>query len=66
MAKDLSDKPMGRKVCNESIVFYRDAQGVVQAVEDFCPHRGAPLSLGRVVNGKSSWPTPASRGKTRP
>ena len=51
MAKDLSDKPMGRKVCNESIVFYRDAQGVVQAVDDFCPHRGAPLSLGRVVNG---------------
>jgi vanillate O-demethylase monooxygenase subunit len=24
----------------------------VAALEDFCPHRGAPLSLGRVVEGK--------------
>jgi vanillate O-demethylase monooxygenase subunit len=44
--------PLGRKICNEQIVFYRAARGEVAALEDFCPHRGAPLSLGRVVEGK--------------
>ena len=49
---EIDDKPLGRKVCNESIVFYRGADGAVAALEDFCPHRGAPLSLGRVIEGK--------------
>lgn len=48
---DIDDKPLGRKVCGESIVFYR-AEGRVAALEDFCPHRGAPLSLGSVIEGK--------------
>ena len=51
-AHDIDNRPLGRKVCNESIVFYRDEHGQVAAVEDFCPHRGAPLSLGRVCKGK--------------
>ncbi|WP_343606857.1 aromatic ring-hydroxylating dioxygenase subunit alpha [Roseateles sp.] len=45
-----TDKPLGRKVCNHAMAFFRDSAGSVRAVEDFCPHRGAPLSLGR-VNG---------------
>lgn len=49
---EIADKPLGRKVCNESIVFYRGHEGRVAAVEDFCPHRGAPLSLGFVQDGK--------------
>ena len=48
---DIDGKPLGRKVCNESIVFYRGPDGAVAALEDFCPHRGAPLSLGRVCEG---------------
>ncbi len=52
MPNEIDDKPLGRKVCNESIVFYRGPDGTVAALEDFCPHRGAPLSLGRVVEGK--------------
>lgn len=51
LPEDLAEKPLGRKICNESMVFYRDGQGTAHALEDFCPHRGAPLSLGRVVNG---------------
>ena len=47
---EIADKPLGRQVCGERIVFYRAAQGVA-AVEDFCPHRGAPLSLGFVRDG---------------
>ncbi|HEY9105369.1 MAG TPA: Rieske 2Fe-2S domain-containing protein, partial [Roseateles sp.] len=42
-------KPLGRKVCNHAMALFRNSSGVVSAVEDFCPHRGAPLSLGSVV-----------------
>ena len=45
---EVMDKPLGRTICNEKIVFFRGASGAVAAVEDFCPHRGAPLSLGFV------------------
>lgn len=45
------DKPLGRRICDQPIAFYRDAEGRVAAVEDFCPHRGAPLSLGFVRDG---------------
>ena len=48
----LQGKPLGRTVCNEQMVFFRGPQGQVAAVEDFCPHRGAPLSLGKVCDGK--------------
>lgn len=49
---EIDDKPLGRTICGERIVFYRGDDGRVAALEDFCPHRGAPLSLGRVVEGK--------------
>ena len=45
-------KPLGRTICHRSLVFYRAEDGTVTALEDFCPHRGAPLSLGRVVDGR--------------
>lgn len=49
--EDLQDKPLGRTICGEKIVFYRAKENKVAAVEDFCPHRGAPLSLGYVEDG---------------
>ncbi len=49
---EIDDKPLGRRVCGESIVFYRAQDGQVAALEDFCPHRGAALSLGRVCEGR--------------
>jgi len=49
---EIDGKPLGRTICNEPIVFFRGPEGQVVALEDFCPHRGAPLSLGRVVDGK--------------
>ena len=48
---EIAEKPLGRQICGERIVFYRGAGGKVAAVEDFCPHRGAPLSLGFVREG---------------
>ena len=49
---DLGDKPLGRTICNEKMVFFRGPEGRVAAVEDFCPHRGAQMSLGKVCNGR--------------
>ncbi|MGM9486765.1 aromatic ring-hydroxylating dioxygenase subunit alpha [Ideonella sp. YS5] len=49
---EIAGKPLGRRICNEAIVFFRGPEGRVAALEDFCPHRGAPLSLGRVCEGK--------------
>jgi vanillate monooxygenase len=49
---EIDEKPLGRTVCNERICFYRGAGGKVAAVEDFCPHRGAQLSLGSVCEGE--------------
>ncbi len=48
---ELAEKPLGRKVCGERIVFYRGQGDRVAAVDDWCPHRGAPLSLGTVRDG---------------
>jgi len=48
---EIADKPLGRKICGLEIVLYRGKEGRVAALEDFCPHRGAALSLGSVVDG---------------
>jgi len=50
-ADEIDVKPLGRTICNERIVFYRGPEGKAVALEDFCPHRGAPLSLGTVCEG---------------
>ncbi len=50
-ANDIADKPLGRRICNQRMVFFRGADGKAAALEDFCPHRGAPLSLGFMRDG---------------
>ncbi len=45
---EIEKKPLGRQICGERMVFYRGANGKVSALEDFCPHRGAAMSLGYV------------------
>jgi vanillate O-demethylase monooxygenase subunit len=37
-----------RKLLDEQVVFFRDASGAVAALADRCPHRFAPLRLGRL------------------
>ncbi len=49
---EFETKPLARRICGEPMAFYRDGEGKVAAVQDFCPHRGAPLSLGYVEDGK--------------
>lgn len=42
---------IGTKIIGEGVAIYRKADGTLAAVENRCPHRHAPLSLGRVVHG---------------
>lgn len=46
---EIGDRPLARRILDEPIVFYRATDGTVVALEDRCPHRRAPLSMGRVV-----------------
>ena len=50
-ADEIADKPLGRRICDQQVCFFRGPGGVAAAVEDFCPHRGAALSLGTVCDG---------------
>jgi vanillate monooxygenase len=47
---EVGGKPFGRTVCGQALVLFRSGNGIA-ALEDYCPHRGAPLSLGSVVDG---------------
>ena len=55
-ANEIDEKPLGRTICNQRIAFFRGAQGKVAAVENFCPHRGAPLPRCRsVASARAIW-----------
>jgi nitrite reductase/ring-hydroxylating ferredoxin subunit len=41
-------KPLAVNIGDQPVVLWRDNQDVVRALEDRCPHRRAPLSLGCV------------------
>ena len=47
-ADELGTTPLGRRICNEPVVLFRDAAGQAAALLDMCCHRGAPLHLGQV------------------
>ena len=46
--------PFAAKIAGEQMVLWRGADGAVRCVEDFCPHRGAKLSLGVVMDNDIS------------
>lgn len=43
------DKPINANIGDQPIVLWRDTDGVVRVLEDRCPHRRAPLSLGCIL-----------------
>ena len=45
-AKLIKRKPVALKILDEDIVFFRDKDGKVAALTDYCPHRGARFSGG--------------------
>lgn len=44
-------QPFAVKALGERLVLWRDEVGKLNCLEDFCPHRGAPLSRGEVQEG---------------
>jgi phenylpropionate dioxygenase-like ring-hydroxylating dioxygenase large terminal subunit len=49
---DLADgQLLGRTILKEPVVLYRKSDGNVAALQDRCPHRFAPLHMGKIVNG---------------
>lgn len=46
-----TDAMLSRTLLDEPVVFFRDGQGRVNAIADRCPHRFAPLSMGKLCDG---------------
>lgn len=46
---DLGETPLARTLLGEPLVLFRTADGKAHALRDACPHRFAPLSLGKVL-----------------
>jgi phenylpropionate dioxygenase-like ring-hydroxylating dioxygenase large terminal subunit len=46
--------PVAVKRLGRNLVLWRDADGKACCIEDYCPHRGAPLSRGLVIDGQLS------------
>jgi phenylpropionate dioxygenase-like ring-hydroxylating dioxygenase large terminal subunit len=52
-SKDIKSGEMfNRRLLNEQIVFYRKQDGTPIALQDKCPHRFVPLSMGVLANDK--------------
>lgn len=47
---ELSDGPIFRRILDQPVVLFRSVDGTAAALYDSCVHRGAPLSLGDVVD----------------
>jgi len=47
--KDIGRQLVSRRILGEPIVFYRREDGAPVALEDSCPHKLAPLSVGELV-----------------
>jgi hypothetical protein len=46
LSETVKDKPVGVDILGSRITLFRNETGQVVAVDDTCPHRGAPLSDG--------------------
>src|SRR5437764_1332363 len=57
-----------RRVAGESIVLYRRTDGSLVALENKCPHRHAPLALGRLEGdcGRARTSGQAAQWRTHP
>ena len=49
LSGELDTKPLSRRILGEHVAIFRSESGRIVAFADQCPHRGYPLSLGKVV-----------------
>jgi phenylpropionate dioxygenase-like ring-hydroxylating dioxygenase large terminal subunit len=55
-SEEITDKLFKRVILEQPIVFYRRLGGEPVALGNVCPHRFAPLNLGKIVNGNIQCP----------
>lgn len=55
-SKEVGEQLLGRTLLDEPIVFFRKEDGTVAAIGGRCPHRFAPLAMGRQVGGNIECP----------
>lgn len=55
-SEELADKPLGRRLLDQPVVMYRLPTGEATALEGRCPHRFAPLHLGKIVGSDIQCP----------
>lgn len=55
-SREVGKKPLGVRRMGEAMVFWRDKSGGVHCAIDRCPHRGAALSAGSVIDGRIQCP----------
>lgn len=48
---EIGDQPMAVRLLDQDIVIYRTGAGLTAAA-DLCAHRGSPLSMGRMADGR--------------
>jgi vanillate O-demethylase monooxygenase subunit len=53
---EIDNELVARTFLNEPVVLYRDPEGHAVALADRCPHRFAPLSKGKIVEGSIQCP----------
>ncbi|MFZ9628545.1 MAG: Rieske 2Fe-2S domain-containing protein [Ilumatobacteraceae bacterium] len=46
--REIGDSPVGTRLLGENVVMFRRSDGSYAALQDACPHRKLPLSMGRV------------------
>src|SRR5690625_4728689 len=46
-ADELSENLLARRILDEPLVMFRDEDGKPHAISDICPHKFAPLHLGK-------------------
>jgi len=51
-SEELGATPLGRRIVGSDVVLFRREDGSPAALDDRCPHRFAPLRLGRVRDGR--------------
>ena len=52
----IAEKPISLRRLGKKIALWRDSNGTLHALEDHCPHRGAPLSQGVVLGDRLACP----------
>ena len=56
LQQDLGQQPLAVRLLDRELVLWRQADGQPVAMADQCPHRGARLSLGQLVDGTLECP----------